>query len=339
MNKTNFFIGFALAILFQLTVTADIVKKAQVAFRFLEHPVSAEVIGRGCAGLVLTNNSNTVFYNPGGLGWVEKKLDFQLNYSKDIADISHSSFALSYNWKNIGIFAVDALFLDYGDLHGTRRADNDQGFIETGTFSPQNYAVGLSFSQKVSNRFSYGVRLKIAHEDLGEAWVSDKGVDFDDPEFTMRKKAYGKTEPAVDVGVVYDFLSHGIRFGAVIQNFSREIRYEDHKAPLPFAVLFSMSVKPLSFFDNSWKEEDFIMVFESKHPRDYREKYHIGMEYGVLNALILRAGYMKNYDERDLTFGAGLIKNYLNRKFKVDYAYQTFGIFGGVHVLSFGISL
>ncbi len=63
--------------------------------------------------------------------------------------------------------------MDYGDFYGTRRANNDQGFEETGVFSPASYAVGLAYSRKVSDRFSFGVHVKYAGQDLGSAWICD----------------------------------------------------------------------------------------------------------------------------------------------------------------------
>ena len=39
-------------------------KQAQVGFRFLANPVSAEVMGRGGVGILNTKNSNGIFWNP-----------------------------------------------------------------------------------------------------------------------------------------------------------------------------------------------------------------------------------------------------------------------------------
>ncbi|MBP7461359.1 MAG: PorV/PorQ family protein [Candidatus Delongbacteria bacterium] len=314
-----------------------IIKKGQVGFRFLEHPVSAEAVGRGTIGLAMTRNANAVFWNPAGLGWIEQKVDFCMNYTNGIADINHSSAALAFNLKNVGVVAFDAFLMDYGDLVGTRRAANDEGFEETGTFSPQNYCLGVSFSQRVSDRFSYGVRVKYVNEDLGDAWIATQGTDVTDSNLVIDEKEYGLSVPAFDVGVVYDFMYNSIRFAAVMQNFSREMRYENNKFPLPFAVSFSMTINPLSFLMPDLKEKDLLLAFETRHPRDFKERYKIGLEYLYKKTLTARIGYMGNYDERGLTFGLGLVQKYMNTRFRFDYAYQDNGIFNGVHVVSFGV--
>ncbi len=317
---------------------AGIVKKGQVGFRFLENPVAAEAIGRGGLGLTLFRNSNAVFWNPAGLGWMECKIDFNANYTKGIAEINYSSFVGAYKPGKFGIMAIDAMIMDYGTFYGTRRANNEQGFTDTGTFSPAAFSLGLTFSQKVSDRFSYGVRLKYAKQDLGDAWVGTGGSDVDDPNLVIGTKSYAHGEPAIDIGAIYDFLAHAIRFGATMQNFSREIKYEDEKFPMPFAVSFSLTVDPLSFFlpaDNG----NFLLVgFETRHPRDFKEKIKFGAEYLYHDLLIARVGYLGNYDERGITFGVGVKHNLVSAKLRLDYAFQEYGIFNSVHTISFGVS-
>ena len=339
MRHTNLFI-LAVVVMFLIameTATCQ-VKKGQVGFRFLENPISAEAIGRGGLGLITIRNANTVFWNPAGLGWIDGKLDFSLNYNRGIADINHSSLALAYQFPHIGVFALDFLIMDYGDFYGTRRENNDQGFIDTETFSPASYAIGLSFSQRVTDRFSYGVRVKYARQDLGDAWIGITGTDVDDPNLQISTKSYAQGEPAIDIGAIYDFFFHNIRFGAAIQNFSREIKYEDEKFPLPFAVSFSLTVDPLSFWLAEQKDYTFFLGLETRHARDFREKFKLGAEFQYQNFLILRSGYMGNYDERGLTLGVGFQHNYFNSKFRFDYAYQDFGVFSSVHIFSFGVT-
>jgi len=317
---------------------AEITKKGQTGFRFLENPISAEAIGRGGLGLVNFTNSNTVFWNPSGLSLMEGKFDFNSNYTKGIADINYSSFVGAINFGKFGALALDFMKMDYGDFYGTRRANNAQGFEDTGVFSPNAYAIGLTFSQKVSDRFSYGIRSKYAVQDLGSAWIGLKGTDVTDTNLVIAKKGYSHGEPAIDIGATYDFLFSGIRFGAVMRNFSREIKYERKKFPLPFSVNFSLSLEPLSFSELDRNIHSLIVGFETCHPRDFKEKVKFGAEYTYQNNLKIRSGYMFNYDERGLTFGAGIRQTYADVKLRFDYAYQDFGIFNSVHTISFGVT-
>ncbi|MCR4437959.1 MAG: PorV/PorQ family protein [bacterium] len=321
-----------------LPLQGQIIKKGQVGFRFLENPISAEAVGRGCLGVAAARSANAVFWNPAGLPWIDGRWDVALNYTKGIADINHTSAAAALQLSRVGTLCLDAIMMDYGDFYGTRRADNEQGFIDTGVFSPSAWAVGLSFAQRVSDRFSYGVHLKYAYQDLGDAWVATAGADVDDPNLRIAQKSYAHGEPAVDVGAVYDFAYHGIRFGAVIQNVSREIRYESEKFPLPFAVSFALNVNPLSFLVPELNGHDLVLGFESRHPRDFKEKLKVGAEYTFHEVLLVRAGYMGNYDERGLTAGIGVRQKVGSSTMRIDYAFQDFGLFSSVHLFTFGMS-
>lgn len=315
----------------------QIVKRAQVGFRFLENPVSAEVVGRGGVGVVTTLTSNGIFWNPSLLGWTPTTVDVSLNHTKGIADIDYNAAAATLRLGELGVVGISLLAMDYGAFYGTRRAPNEQGYVETGVFSPKAYAAGIAFSQKVSDRFSYGVHLKYASQDLGTAWVAATGTRLEDPNLVISERNYQQSTLAADIGAYYDFKYNGVRFGAALQNISREIRYENEAFPLPFAVSFGATVEPLQFFN---KEDAGVLIlsFESRHPRDFNEKLKFGGEYRFLNTVIARLGYMVNYDERDLTVGLGFRYNLSDLPLRADYAYQPYGIFGGVHHLSIGLS-
>lgn len=319
------------------SMQAQIVKKAQVGFRFLENPVSAEVIGRGTVGVVTTLNSNGIFWNPSLLGWVQNDVDLSLHHTRGIAEINYNSAAAAVNVRGIGVVGFSVLMMDYGTFYGTRRAANEQGFVETGAFSPKAYSFGLAFSQKVSDRFSYGLHVKYAHQDLGNAWVAPTGTNLTDAGLAIAQRSYAQNALAMDVGAYYDFLYNGIRFGAALQNISREVRYESEPFPLPFAVSFGATVEPLRFFDGE-QNGVFILSFESRHPRDFDEKLKIGGEYRFQDLLIGRVGYATNYDERGLTAGLGLLYSVAGFPVRADYAYQAFGIFGAVHHFSIGVN-
>ncbi len=336
----KFFTPVCLVLLVSSLAFADIEKKAQTGFRFLDNAISAEAIGRGGLGLVSSRDANASFWNPSGLAWMETGFDFAANYTNGIADINHSSFTVATKLGRLGVLGVDLLSMDYGELTGTRRAANELGFETTGPFSPMAMATGVTYARKVSDRFSWGLKAKYAIQDLGSAWIALEGKDVDDTTLVIGKQKYRLGEPALDIGTTYDFNSHGIRFGAVMTNISREIKYERESAkfPFPFAVSFSLGFAPLTYLDVNSSVHSLFVGFESVHPRDFKEKLKIGAEYCYAGTLILRSGYMMNYDERGLTFGFGIRHEMAGTHVRLDYAYQDFGIFSGVHTISLGLA-
>lgn len=337
--KVSFKFLYFLLLIFWFTINSSfgqITKKAQAGFRFLENPVSAEVMGRGGTGVANTFSSNGIFWNPALIGLVESTVEVGYNYTKGIADINYNAASAAVRFGNFGTLGFSLLAMDYGTFYQTVRANNSQGYIETGTFSPAAIAFGTAFSQKVSNKFSYGVQIKYVHQDLGEAWISTGGDSLGNAQ--LEKKKYKQGVVAFDVGAYYDFLYNGIRFGASLQNISREIKYENEEFPLPFAVSFGLTIEPLKFIDDSDNSQNLIISFESRHPRDFEEKVKFGAEYNYMNIFIVRAGYMLNYDERDFTAGIGIRQEISGIPIRVDYAFEPFGILGNIHFISVGIS-
>lgn len=338
MKKTRYILLISMTVVLIPLLLGAVEKKAQVGFRFLQNPVSAEAIALGGMGVVGIENVNTVFWNPSGLGWVEGQFDMSANYTRGIADINYGALAASYRAGNFGVLALDMTYMDYGTFNGTRRADNEAGFEETGTFTPTAYAVGLTYAQRVSDRFAYGVRLKYAHQNLGFVTVGVSGTDVGDTSLVTDDVEYKHGEPAIDIGATYDFVESGVRFGAVIQNVSREIKYVRESFPLPFAVSFSLHADMLKLFGREQELHRFVLGVESLHPRDYGEKLKFGVEYAYLGSFFVRAGYRINYDQRGLTFGLGLDRNIGGVRLRIDYAYEDFGVFRGVNTFSIGTS-
>ncbi len=331
----------ALSICLTLTGTMNAqVEKAQVGFRFLENPVSAEVMGRGGVGVTTTFTSNAIFWNPALLGFVPNNVDISLNHTQGIADINYNAIGASIHLGDFGVVGLSLLAMDYGTFYLTRRAANEQGYIETGTFSPSAIAAGIAFSQKVSERFSYGVHIKYVRQDLGDAWVATAGDSLGDPNLTksLEQRKYVLSTVAADVGAYYDFQYNGITFGATLYNVSRELSYENEDFPLPFAVSFSATVQPLRFVLDNETARSITISFESRHPRDFGEKTKFGAEYHFMDMFTARIGYMTNYDERSWTAGVGVKADVSGIPIRIDYALEPFGLFGNVHYISVGFA-
>ena len=132
MNKKIFSLIIVLVYFITIPLCSQMTKRAQVGFRFLDNPVSAEVVGRGTVGVTTTLNSNGLFWNPALISWGEEAVDVSLNYTKGIADINYNAFAASLRLGDFGVLGASLLTMDYCTFYGTRRALNDAGYVETG---------------------------------------------------------------------------------------------------------------------------------------------------------------------------------------------------------------
>ena len=338
MKTTSIFALIASVLVLASPLHGQNDKKAQAGFRFLDNPVSADAIARGATGVVATANASALFWNPAEIGLIRPDFDIMLHRTQGIADINYNALAATAHLWDFGVLGVSLMFMDYGTFYGTRRDPNPDGYVETGTFSPKAYALGLAFSQKVTDRFSYGVQIKYVSQDLGSAYVAATGLDVSAAILAMSQQPYQKSVWAGDIGALYDFQYYGVTFGACIQNLSSDVKYEDEAFPLPFTVNFGATIEPLQFFMQGDDARSLVLTFETRHPRDFSEKVQFGAEYTVMGVFIPRLGYMLNYDERGLTAGIGLRYDWGGVPLRADYAYEAFGVFGAVHHFTIGIS-
>ena len=82
------------------------------------------------------------------------------------------------------------------------------------------------------------------------------------------------------------------------------------------------------------EKQSLRMALEALHPRSYPERLNFGLEYSFMDLGNVRLGYLFNYDERNLTYGAGIKLGPL----KIDYALTPFGVFDSVSRISVSIA-
>ena len=341
MKKRNAIYLWFVSILFFGVITPlsvkAVEKKAQVGFRFLENPVSAAALGRGDMGILGLSSAEGVYSNPSSIAWMSGRADVTLSQTLWIADIKYNAISGALKAPYNFMFGVDYMAMNYGDFYGTRRADNDQGFIETDVFSPSAWVAGITMSQRVSDRFSYGVRIKYAYHDYGAAHIATEGSTLTDSSLVIVEKKYTLGAPAIDIGTTYAFGFYGIRFGAVIQNFSQELQIEREKFPMPYRVGFSADMDLMTLIAHEKVDMHTLRLgIETIYPRDFRERLKVGMEYALQDIFFVRTGYLINYDERGFTAGIGIHTSLGKTRFIFDYGFQEFGNFEGVHVFSAG---
>ena len=67
------------------------------------------------------------------------------------------------------------------------------------------------------------------------------------------------------------------------------------------------------------------------HSNDYKERLHLGLEYKVYGIFSLRGGYKLNYDEGNLSFGAGVDYTFNGIRLNFDYAYVNYDFLQSPH--------
>ena len=218
-------------------------KRAQTGLKFLEVSLDARASSMGGALTSLEGNSMSMFYNPASMSRIGDFLNISLGQLNFIADIDYIYGSAAFNIADgkYGIFGVNFVSVDYGKFLGTIRADNEQGFLETGTFSPMAYAIGLGYAKALSDKFSVGGNVRYVYQNLTGGFI-----DFMEDE-TAKTRIFETDVMSFDFGILYKTGFKSLNFGMNLRNFSKEVKYikESFQLPLTFEIGISINAVDL----------------------------------------------------------------------------------------------
>ncbi len=333
--KKNIILFGLLTFLFGLAVSPGLAedrKLAQTGMKFLVVAPDARSSALSSALTAREGTSTSLFYNPSTMARMQPGFHVSLGQVRWIANINYIYGTAAYKpaQGRYGVFGISFLSVDYGDFLGTIRANNDQGYLDTGIFQPTAFVFGVGYARALTDKFSVGGQIKYVKQNLTGGIVEfDSEEKLDSENFNIGVVAY-------DFGLIYKTGYKSLKIGMNIRNFSEEITYirESFQLPLTFQIGVSMNV--LDFFDV--KNQSVFVSMDYVHPRDFNQQINVGIEYLLFNSLAIRAGYTSPTDEQGLSMGVGFQQNILNYNLGVDYAYTTFGVFNDVHRFSFQFS-
>jgi hypothetical protein len=312
-------------------------KRAQTGMNFLTNSLDARSSGLGNAVTSLTYSSSiAMFYNPASMGWFEPISSVAIGQVNWFADIDYNYASAVYKPANgqYGLFGVSFLFVDYGDIQQTIRADNEQGYLDIGTYKPYATMIGLGYSIALSEKFSIGANIKYAKEDLGTSPIK---YDESGSNLILKKN---RTETMVfDFGLIYKTGFKSLTLGMSARNFAKDLTYEEESFELPLSFQVGLSINAVDFTNLDKDQNSILLSLDMVHPRDYSEQAMIGLEYTFIKMFSLRAGYTVPTDLQGISFGAGFQKDFNPLGLKLDYSFTQFNILGNVHRVSFHFSI
>lgn len=310
-------------------------KLAQTGFKFLNVAGDPRAGALSSAMAAAEGGASMLFYNPAGMAWMGGGSDVSLSQTGWIADINYNHAAAAFRPRSgrYGVFGVSLTAVDYGEMQETVRADNDQGYVDVGTFSPTAFAVGVGYARAVTDRFSVGGQAKYAMQDFGET-ISDVGEDG-----AYVRSDINEGTLAYDFGVHYKTGFESLSFAVAARNFAPDLSFaeESFQTPLTLQIGVSMDVLDLTSLDPSM--HSLVVNADAANPRDFAEQIKVGGEYQFMNTLSLRAGYTYPTDEEGVSLGAGIRQSLNGVGFGADYSYTDFGVFSGVHRVAVRFSL
>ncbi|MEY3441992.1 MAG: hypothetical protein RLZZ519_273 [Bacteroidota bacterium] len=291
------------------------------ALTFLKIDPSPRSAAMASANVAVTGDAYSTNTNPATLADVDK---FSLAASNTFwpAGINLAYFSGVMPTKKAGVFGLSVTSLTTGMME--RRTE----FQPDGTgqfFSASNTAVGLSYSKRLTDYFSYGVTLKYVNEQLAE-YMAHTGV--------------------VDLGFMYRTDFKDLSFAVAMQSFGTNSKLKGDYEPdglnskpvtlgsYPAPTLFKLGVSMIP-----WKTEDksLTAIIQLNHPNDNAENIRIGLEFEYKKLLYLRAGYKINVDDQVYpTAGLGVRAHIGKHPLHIDYAVDPTRYLGWIH--RFGLS-
>ena len=314
---------------------ADREKLAQTGLKYLSVAGDPRAAALSSAMTAAEGGATMLFYNPAGMAWMADGADVSLSQTGWIADIDYNHGAVAFQpaGGRYGVVGASVTFVDYGDLQETVRADNGQGYVDVGTFSPSAFAVGLGYARAVTDRFSVGGQVKYATQDFGDVIAGAPAGQ------AYEREALREGTLAYDFGVHYKTGFESLAFAVAARNFAPELAFSEESFQLPLTLQIGISMDVLNLTDLDPSLHSLVVSADAANPRDFSEQVKVGGEYRFMDRVALRAGYTFPTDEEGVSLGVGVRQPLGGSTLGADYSYTDFGVFSGVHRVAVRFSL
>ena len=336
MNICRRTIGIIGAIL-AVVPLASAQKVGTTSMQFLKVMPCARGTAMGDAYTTFAEGAEAVFWNPGGVGIVQRP-EVSSTYIDWIFDTQLGSISYAMPLEDLGAVGLQLQYIDYGVFDEAVATGSGTAALTGRQFHPFAYLVGITYARSMTERFSTGLSIKYAHESL-----YDKSTVL-----TQTALGTADTVNTYGRGVLFDF---GLRYNtgfrtvviaASVQNFGASIRYAREANPTPLLFRLGVGADVIGTGGLLLEDSDnrVSVEFDLFQPNDYTQQMHAGIEYSFGGFFALRAGYKFNYDSEGFTAGGGIRKEFGGVLLSIDYAYAPMGIYlGKAHRISLGAGL
>lgn len=278
----------------------------------LTFPVGSRYNALGEAGTALSTDHTSQWWNPGGFAFASDRgsdRGVHLMYTKLVPDLADDVFltylAFGTRVEGWGMVGLNVTYLD----QGTQQATDENGdFI--GDFDSKQYAFGLTYGVKMTEKFGVGLGIKYMRDELAPDDVTqDLSAGIGD--------SWG-----VDLGFRYQVMEP-FAVGLTVANFGPDITFVDEAQadPMPLTLRIGLAY-------DIWRSpvQQVTAVFDyldSLVAEDETVVTGLGVEWGYSGYLFLRAGWKSDPegDIQGITGGLGVdMANLIDQNLTFDYA-------------------
>ncbi len=312
----------------------DFKKVGQSGMTYLSISLGARESAMGNASTASVKGIQGVFYNPAVLTEFEG-FSFMANQVNWLADTKVYGIVAGYGFGQYGSFAIDMIYMDYGDIMGTEVVDksvNEAGYQLTGLLNVKDYSIGLSYAYPVNDRFTFGGKIKYVYEYLGKMPIVTGYKDSQQTEYAYSDpRDWAINHWGIDFGAYYKTAFKDLALGVAFVNYSTDMRYWQEAFAMPLSLKMGMSMDIATLFMEENKKFKINMAVDAIHPVDYSERVHIGTEIVYRDIFSLRGGYQFNHDVENWSMGFGVRFDYQGLGGSIDYSYTNADYFDNVN--------
>lgn len=292
--------------------------------------IAPDARSAGLAGNVLpvANDLSSVYWNAAGLTQLDtQKFHFQFGHTNYFAGLGLNYGAAAFKFKHQGALALSIINLSTGEIPVTTEF---QPFGTGETYTVNSFSAGLTYAQKLTDQFAFGITGKYAREALA-------GVVTNNALF--------------DLGLNYDIGKANTRFAVGISNFGFNVQPDGSLQRLTLnnktqvSSFESVSVPAIFRLGFAWDaiknaQHTLTGIAQLNHPTDNNESFGIGAEYAWKKTFFARTGYEFGQDESGLpAFGIGVRTQRNFGMLKFDYGFNNKDRLGSTHRFTLQISV
>jgi hypothetical protein len=146
------------------------------AVPFLNFAPDSRHSGMGDVGVATSPDANSAHWNSGKLAFIKDDLGFSLSYSpwlgKLVNDMSVSYLTGFKKIDETSAFGFDLRYFNMGDIQLTDGSGNPLG-----EFNPRDFAIGGTYSRKLSENFGLGISARFIYSNLSGNISSVAGTE------------------------------------------------------------------------------------------------------------------------------------------------------------------